>query len=100
MKLLFKRNQTAGQVGKVKFQLWGKVELDEEESEIVKRYKFDDAILIEAVQPTLIRNTALIAGGVWVVLFGVLVSGMGGTGESCIHQLINFSWIVRHRQRE
>ncbi len=80
MKLLLKRNQTAGKVGKVIFRLWGKVELDEDESEIVKRYKFDDAILIEAVQPTLIRNTALIAGGVWVVLFGVLVSGMGGTG--------------------
>ncbi len=80
MKLLLKRDQTAGEVGKVKFQLWGKVELDEDESEIVKRYKFDDAILIEAVQPTLIRNTALIAGGVWAVLLGLLVSRMGGTG--------------------
>ncbi len=59
MKLLLKRDQTAGKVGKVKFQLWGKVELDEDESEIVKRYKFDDAILIEAVQPTLIRNSLL-----------------------------------------
>ena len=67
MKLLFKRNQTSGGVGKVKFQLWGKVELDDDESEIVKRYKFDNAILIAAIQPTLIRNTALIAIGVFVV---------------------------------
>jgi hypothetical protein len=80
MKLLFKRNQTPGQVGKVKFQLWGKVELDEDESEIVKRYKFDNAILIEAVQPTLIRNAVLIAIGVWVVLATVLAPGMGTMG--------------------
>ena len=63
MKLLFKRNQTAGQVGKVKFQLWGKVELDEEETEIVRRYKFDNAILIEAIQPTLIRNAGSCSTG-------------------------------------
>ncbi len=56
------------------------VELDEEETEIVKRYGFDNAILIEAIQPTLIRNAGLIAIGVWVLLFGALVSGMGGTG--------------------
>ncbi len=80
MKLLFKRDQTPGTVGRVKFRLWGKVELDEDETEIVKRYNFDNAILIEAIQPTLIRNAALIALGVWGVLFGLLMSGMGGNG--------------------
>lgn len=79
MKLLFKRSQTAGQVGKVKFQLWGQVELDDDETEIVKRYNFDNAILIEAVQPTLIRNTALIAIGVFIVLFALFASGAGTT---------------------
>lgn len=78
MKLLFKRDQTAGQVGKVKFQLWGKVELDDDETEIIKRYNFDNAILIDAVQPTLIRNAMLIAAGVFVALFGLLVTGMSG----------------------
>lgn len=80
MKLLFKRNQTPGQVGKVKFQLWGKVELDEDESEIVERYRFDNAVLIEAVQPTLIRNAVLIAIGAWVVLALVLAPVMGTMG--------------------
>lgn len=79
MKLLFKRSQTAGQVGKVKFQLWGQVELDDDEAEIVKRYNFDNAILIAAVQPTLIRNTALIAIGVFIVLFALFASGAGTT---------------------
>jgi hypothetical protein len=80
MKLLLKRDQTPGTVGKVKFRLWGKVELDEDETEIVKRYAFDNAILIEAIQPTLIRNAALIGLGVWIILFGILMPGMGGTG--------------------
>jgi hypothetical protein len=79
MKLLLKRNQTAGQIAKVKFQLWGKVELDEAEGEIVKRYNFDNAILIAAVQPTLIRNSVLIAAGVGVVVFGLLMSGMASS---------------------
>jgi hypothetical protein len=81
MKLLFKREQTPGQVGKVRFQLWGKVELDEAESEIVKRYKFDDAVLIEAVQPGLVRNTILIAVGVFVVVFGFAATAIGTTAS-------------------
>jgi hypothetical protein len=80
MKLLFKRNQTAGGVGKVKFQLWGKVELDDDEKAIVKRYNFDDAILVRPDdQPTLLRNTALIAIGVFIVLFALFASGVGTT---------------------
>ena len=80
MKLLFKRSQTAGKVGKVKFQLWGKVELDADETEIVKRYNFDNAILIDAIQPKLIRNIVLIAAGVFVVLFGLFASWWGAGG--------------------
>lgn len=79
MKLLFKREQTPGKVGKVRFQLWGKVELDDTESEIVTRYKFDDAVLIEAVQPGLVRNTLLIAIGVFVVVFGFAATAIGTT---------------------
>ena len=102
MKLLFKRNQTAGQVGKVKFQLWGKVELDEEETEIVRRYKFDNAILIEAIQPTLIRNAGLIAIGVWALLFGALVSGMGGTGAFLVAAIAGggAGYFYFHQKRE
>jgi hypothetical protein len=61
MKLLFKREQTAGKVGRVQFKLWAKLELDADEQAIVKRYRFDDAVLIAALQPGLIRNTIVIA---------------------------------------
>lgn len=87
MKLLFKRSQTAGRVAKVRFQLWGKVELDEAETEIVRRYNFDNAILIEAVQPTLIRSAVFIGIGVWVIIFGILLSIMG-TGGAIVLALI------------
>ena len=101
MKLLFKRNQTPGQVGKVKFQLWGKVELDEDEAEIVKRYKFDNAVLIEAVQPTLIRNAVLIAIGVWVVLGFVLGPGMGTAGFLlAVVGGVGAGYVYFHQKRE
>ncbi len=61
MELLFKREQTTGRLARVNFKLWGKIELDEDEDAIVKRYRFDEAVLIEAIQPMLIRNTALMA---------------------------------------
>lgn len=80
MQLLFRREQTAGRVGQVKFQLWSKVELDDDETKIVKRYRFENAVLIEAVQPTLIRRSILIGAGVLVVLMGLLFSSLGGTG--------------------
>jgi len=78
MKLLLKRDQTPGTVGKVKFRLWGKVELDDDETEIVKRYNFDAKVLVRADQPTLIRTASLIAAGVWFILFAITLPGMGG----------------------
>ena len=78
MDLLFKREQTPGKIGRVNFKLWGKLELTDEEQEIVKRYRFDDAVLIEAIQPNLIRNTALVAAAVFFI-GGAILAGMFGT---------------------
>ena len=78
MELLFKREQTSGAVGKVKFKLWGKVELDEDEQAIVKRYRFDNAILIAAIQPTLIRICLYIAVGVFVLALGIFLTFANG----------------------
>ncbi|MGB0747122.1 MAG: hypothetical protein ACPGO3_00105 [Magnetospiraceae bacterium] len=72
MELLFKRDQTLSTAGKVKFKLWGKVELDDDEKEIVRRYRFDQAILIDAFQPLLIRRAALIGVGIFIVGGGIL----------------------------
>lgn len=93
MDLLFKREQTSGRLNRVNFKLWSKVELDADEQEIVRRYQFDDAVLISVLQPFLIRNAILIglmAGGLVLLLlskpFGEAFAGIiallaaGGTG--------------------
>jgi hypothetical protein len=77
MKLLFKREQSAGQVGRVQFKLWAKVELDADEQAIVKRYRFDDAVLIAALQPGLIRNAIVIAIVGSVIGLGVFSATLG-----------------------
>ena len=79
MELLFKRDQTAGAIGKVKFKLWGKVELDQDEQEIVKRYRFDNAVLIVADQSMLLRMCALMGAGAFVVAFAVFASFLSTT---------------------
>jgi len=60
MDLLFQREQTSNGIRRVKFKLWGKVELDADEQEMVARYQFDDAILIAVLQPLLLRNAILV----------------------------------------
>ena len=72
MDLLFKREQTSGAAGRVKFKLWGKVELDEDEKEIVNRYHFDQAILIAAFQPKLIRKSGFVGGGAFLLAFAIM----------------------------
>jgi len=77
MEILFKREQTTGKMARVNFKLWGKIELDEDEQEIVKRYRFADAMLIEALQPKLLRNSALVA--LVVLVPSLTVFGSMGT---------------------
>lgn len=79
MDLLFKREQTSGALGKVKFKLWGKVEFDEDEQAMVSRYQFDQALLIEAIQPELVRACLYIAAGVFLLAFGILMT-LASTG--------------------
>ena len=81
MELLFKREQTAGKLRRVNFKLWGKIELDSDEQEIVRRYHFDEAVLIAALQPNLLRATTFIAVGVFIVVFAIIASNWSvGTG--------------------
>ncbi|NIP26795.1 MAG: hypothetical protein GWN81_19165, partial [Phycisphaerae bacterium] len=87
MELLFKREQTPGKIKRVNFTLWGKIELNDDENEIVNRYKFDEAVLIEAIQPTLLRTTALLSLGVFVLIF-MMVSAMGSAGVAFMFGLV------------
>lgn len=77
MKLLFKREQTTGKVGRVQFKLWAKLDLDGDEKEIVSRYRFDESVLIAVLQPALIRNSILIAIGVAAIGIGVFTAMVG-----------------------
>ena len=72
MNILFKREQTSGRVLKVMFKLWCKLELTETEQAVVKRYKFDNAILISEIQPKLLRNSTLLGLFAGIVAFVVL----------------------------
>jgi hypothetical protein len=80
MNLLFKREQTTGKLSRVNFKLWGKVELSEEEQALVKRYRFDEAVLIAVVQPNLLRQAIFIGFGIFVVVTVILSKiATGGT---------------------
>lgn len=75
MNILFKRQQTSGQVGRVTFKLWSQIELDENEKAILKRYRFDEALLVDAIQPNLLRNSGiagLVAGVVAYIFVDVV----------------------------
>jgi hypothetical protein len=79
MKLLFKREQSAGKVGRVRFKLRAKVDFDKGEMEIVKRYRFDEAILIAALQLSLVRNAFLFAIATAALVFAVASMTVGTT---------------------
>lgn len=69
MELLFKRAQSSGKLGRVAFKLWAKLEPDEDEQALIKRYRFDEAVLIEAFQPKLLRSSGLLGLGVGIVAY-------------------------------
>ena len=72
MDLLFKREQTSGKIARVAFKLWGKLELDEDEQALVKRYRFDEAVLIGSEQPKLLRNAGIAGLGVMALVYALL----------------------------
>lgn len=75
MDLLFKRSQAAGEFGRASFKLFGKVEFDDEEQALIKKYRFDEAVLIYTYQPTLIKQALARSIGVffiaWIVFFAM-----------------------------
>lgn len=80
MDLLFKRSQTSGGVGAVKFQLWGMIELSKTEQDLVKKYKFDQAVLIESLEPGLVKKVVIVAAiaiAVFMIVLGALLGEAG-----------------------
>ena len=82
MELLFKREQTTGNVGRVNFKLWGKIEVTEDEQALLNRYGFAESILIGADDRLLLRGAVKLGAIVFVVaaiLFAYLLdSGVVG----------------------
>ncbi|EHK57051.1 hypothetical protein [Allomesorhizobium alhagi] len=77
MKLLFKREQSSGTTGTVKFKLWGKIELEEQEEEIIRRYAFDKAVLIDAFQPELMRKSAYVGAAGFLAVVVLVNAAVG-----------------------
>lgn len=73
MDLLFQREQTPAGMLSVKFKLWGRIEFDEDEQEMMERYQFDGAMLIAADQPTLFRNAFLFGLVMAMFVLGVIL---------------------------
>lgn len=69
--------------GKTAFKLHAKVEFDEEERHLLRKYGFENAILLPIVQPELLRNAIIIAvlSFFFVTpIFGGIISMILGTG--------------------
>ncbi len=77
MEILFRHNQSKGTTGNVKFKLWSKIELDENEAQVVKHYAFDDAVLIDSWEPELLRKSAYIGLGALAIAFSLVGSQAG-----------------------
>ena len=87
MKLLVRRTQSSGRLGNVVFRLWGKVELDDDERAIIKRYGFDGAVLIEAGQEHLLRNSVFV-GIVTFALVNMVIFSLSGAKLAMILGLL------------
>ncbi len=102
MGLLFKREQSAGTVGRVNFKLWGKIELDEDEQAIVTRNKLDESVLIEVDQPNLIRNAILVGLGFFAVIGGFFFMQLSMSLSTIVGLVAGIAsgYVFYHNKRE
>ena len=101
MELLFKREQTSGELTRVRFKLWGKIELDTEEQGLVDRYNLDDAMLIEVLQPDLLRKAIYVGIAATVASAIILPFLFGGLAAVlCFACGIGAGWWYANEKRE
>jgi hypothetical protein len=77
MNLLFRRSQTGDADAQASmlpfsfrapdFKLWAKIELTPEEQSIISHYHFEKALLIDAIQPGLLKSAALAGFGAFLL---------------------------------
>lgn len=109
MDMIFRRSQAAPSgLGRARFKLHCKIELNDEERSLITRYHFLDAVLIYLPQPTLFRNSALIGLLVFLISIPILALnfwyqiGMGWTGVVVIAAIIALAaaFIAYNQMRE
>ena len=69
MQLVYKREQTTNSWGYIRFKLWAKVELDDEEQTLIDKYSMNEAILINIPQPGLLRRALLLGVFTFIAIF-------------------------------
>jgi len=103
MEILIKKEQTARNLARDDFNLWCKIEFDEGEQAIVKRYHIDESVLIEVVRPDLIRKAIFIAVGV-VLIVTVYFYSLAGLGMAltigCLSGCIAVYWYIDERREK
>ena len=78
MELLFKREQTTGNVGRVHFKLWGKLEPTTDEQALIDRYRFDEAKLVgvDEEEEKALKQAAIKLGAIVFVVAAALLTYM------------------------
>lgn len=76
MQLLFRRSQGRSTFGKPIFKLWAQMEFENDERTIINHYHFENTKLIEAIQPGLLRRSALV-GLVAFIVCMIVFSRLG-----------------------
>ncbi|WP_425417628.1 hypothetical protein [Oricola indica] len=101
MKILLKRAQTPGRFRSVVFKLWCKVDLEGDEQKIIDRYDFDQAVLVNTDQPSLMRMAIGAGIAAAVVLYFILNWILGSFGTFLALAGGAFAgWFVFDRFRE
>lgn len=102
MKLTFKRDQTSGKVGRVNFKLHAKIDPNSEEYDLIHKYKLADAVLIEGIQPELVRKCFILAAIVFVIANIVLRMMFWGNWTMALAAVIGLGvgYFWYHENRE
>ena len=108
MDLLFKRQQTPGKFRQVVFKLWAKIELDDEEQALIRKYQMDGAVLVDVPQPGLVRNSFLIGLFCFTIATPIIAMnfwrsiGLGWPGVICVSAGIAIlaGFIFYHQMRQ
>lgn len=79
MEILFKREQTTGQMSRVNFKLWGKLEVSADEQALINRYRFDEAVLIGSDDSELLRKAIRLGAIVFVITAALITYMANGT---------------------